>query len=156
MTEALGMVEVRGLATALVAANLAVHTADVSISGFGYLHDGQVSVSVRGPVDAVRAAVEAIEERMPRGTVVASNVIARVAEELEPVLRQRAVPVGGRVGAPKVRGRGPAYRSAPDGDTGSDRTDDGPAGSAGGTSTGRRGTGSTAPRTRRSNPRRER
>jgi ethanolamine utilization protein EutM len=109
VTDALGMVELRGLTSALVAANIAVNSARVSIAGFGYLHDGQVTVSLRGSVDSVRAAVDAIGAGLAAGVVGATSVIGRVSPALEPVLRERAVPIGGRVGAPKVRGRGRGY-----------------------------------------------
>lgn len=105
MTDSLGMVQVRGLASALAAANLALHTADVRVAGFSYLQDGQVTVSLRGSVDSVRAAVDAVRDR-PDAETLGSSVIGRVAPSVEGVVQERSVTVGGRVGAPGLPGRG--------------------------------------------------
>lgn len=109
MTESLGTVQVRGLASALRAANLAANTAAVTVAGFAYMHEGQVVVTLRGTVDSVRAAVDAVLGGLGPEVVTAHSVIGRVATDLDPVLRERTVRVGGRVGAPVVPGRGRAY-----------------------------------------------
>lgn len=106
---AIGMVEVRSLSAGLVAANLAVQTAAVKVTGFGYLHDGQVMVTIRGSVDAVRAAVDAITGHLAEATLHASSVIARPDAQVESLLGERYVPIGGRAGAPRVPGRGRRY-----------------------------------------------
>jgi ethanolamine utilization microcompartment shell protein EutS len=106
---AIGMVEVNGLSTGVVAANLASHTAAVTVAGFGYLHDGQVMVTLRGSVDAVQAAVDAITGHLSEDAVHATSVIARPDEQVEPLLRERYVSLGGRAGAPPVPGRGRRY-----------------------------------------------
>lgn len=107
------MVEVKGLSTAVVAANLATHAAAVEVGGFGYLHEGQVMLTVRGSVDSVRAAIDAITGRLPGDAVRASSVIARPDPQVERVITERFVRVGGRVGAPRVLGRGRRYAPPP-------------------------------------------
>lgn len=115
MTEgtAIGMVEVKGLSTGVVAANLASQTAAVTFAGFGYLHDGQVMVTLRGSVDAVRAAVDAITGQFAEAAVHAASVIARPDGKIEPLLDERFVRFGGRAGAPAVPGRGRRYDPSP-------------------------------------------
>jgi microcompartment protein CcmL/EutN len=109
------MVEVQGLSMAVVAANLATQAASVTLGGFGYLHEGQVMVTIRGSVDSVRAALDAISGGLPGAAVHASGVIARPDPQVERVIGERFVPVGGRVGAPRVPGRGRRYNPpAPD------------------------------------------
>lgn len=110
--EAVGMVEVRGLSAAVLAANLAGHAAAVSVGGLGYLHEGQVMLTIRGSVDSVRAALDAVTGGLPRDMVRASSVIARPDPQVEGVIAERFVTVGGRVGAPRVLGRGRRYPPA--------------------------------------------
>lgn len=102
------MVEVQGLPTAITAANAAVQAASVALHGFGYLHDGQVMVSVTGSVSSVRAAVDAMAAAAA-GRVRSHGVIASPDPQIAPVLAERRVPVGARVGAPRVPGRGPRF-----------------------------------------------
>jgi hypothetical protein len=111
--EAVGMVEVKGLSTAVVAVNVATQTAAVTVGGLGYLHEGQVMLTVRGSVDSVRAALDAITARLAPAGIRASSVIARPDTQVEDVISERFVPVGGRVGAPRVPGRGRRYSQAP-------------------------------------------
>lgn len=106
------MVEVRGLSAAVVAANLASQTAAVTVGGLGYLHEGQVMLTVRGSVDSVRAALDAVTAGLPSATVRASSVIARPDPQVEGVIAERFVSVGGRAGAPRVPGRGRRYAAA--------------------------------------------
>lgn len=111
---AIGMIEVKGLSNGVRAANAAVNAAEVRVTGLGYLHEGMVMVTVRGDVASVRAAIDAAAEEVGHGLVHAASVLARPAPQVEAVVRERMVAVGGRVGAPRVRGRG-AGRQAPAG-----------------------------------------
>lgn len=104
------MVEVGGLATAVVVANAATHTADVELTGFGYLHEGQVMVTITGSVASVKAAVDAMAVAAGP-SLRARSVIARPDPQIETVVAERQVGVGRRVGAPRVPGRGPRFRA---------------------------------------------
>lgn len=66
-SEALGMIETRGLIGAIEAADAMVKAASVSLEGLEKIGSGLVTVMVRGDVGAVKAAVEA-------GNVAACNV----------------------------------------------------------------------------------
>ncbi|HEX5203907.1 MAG TPA: BMC domain-containing protein [Actinoplanes sp.] len=142
MADSVGTLQVRGLASAFRAANLAANTAAVTVAGFAYMHEGQVVVTLRGAVDSVRAAVDAVLGGLGPDVVTAHSVIGRVATDLDPVLRERTVRVGGRVGAPVVRGRGRAYAEpAPETGTPPDRNGT----PAGGSETPADGSGTPAP-----------
>ena len=110
-TLAVGMIEMKGLSTGVVAANIASQTAAVTVAGFGYLHDGQVMVTVRGSVDSVQAAVDAVTARLGGAVVRAKSTIPRPDPEIEALMDERYVAIGGRAGAPPVRGRGRWYDS---------------------------------------------
>lgn len=66
-SEALGMIETRGLIGAIEAADAMVKAASVTLAGMDKIGSGLVTVKVRGDVGAVKSAVEA-------GNVAASNV----------------------------------------------------------------------------------
>jgi ethanolamine utilization protein EutM len=57
--QALGMVETKGLVSAIEAADSMVKAADVSLIGKQQIGSGLVTVMVRGDTGAVKAAVEA-------------------------------------------------------------------------------------------------
>lgn len=85
MNEALGIIEIQGLATAIAVADCMVKTANVSIKsvepakGMGYM-----TVKITGDVGAVNAAVHAGKQAgMMNGKYISSSVIARPAEGLE-------------------------------------------------------------------------
>lgn len=105
------MVEVKGLSTGVVAANIASQTAAVTVAGFGYLHDGQVMVTVRGSVDSVQAAVDAVTGRLAGAVVRSKSLIPRPDQQIEALLDERYVAIGSCAGAPPVRGRGRWYDS---------------------------------------------
>ncbi|NLY52848.1 MAG: BMC domain-containing protein [Firmicutes bacterium] len=76
--DALGLIEVVGLAAACEAADAAVKTANVELLGFEPSGQGMVTIKLTGDVGAVTAAVEAAcaaGSRLSR--VHASRVIAR-------------------------------------------------------------------------------
>lgn len=78
MGEALGLIETRGLVAAIEAADAMVKAANVQLVGYEKVGGGLVSVTVRGDVGAVRAAVEAGSAAASRiGEVVSTHVIPR-------------------------------------------------------------------------------
>ena len=78
MTDALGMIETRGFAAMVEAADAMVKAAKVELVGFEKIGGGYVTAIVRGDVAAVKAAVEAGARGAERvGEVVAVHVIAR-------------------------------------------------------------------------------
>ncbi|MDY0002963.1 MAG: BMC domain-containing protein [Polyangia bacterium] len=85
--EALGLIETRGLLPAIEAADAMVKAAKVSLQGRGFVGGGLVTVTVRGDVGAVKAAVEAGAEAARRvGELISAHVIPRPHVELEDVL----------------------------------------------------------------------
>ena len=85
--EALGMVETRGLVSAIEAADAMVKAANVTLIGTEKIGSGLVSVMVRGDVGAVKSAVEAGGAAACRlGEVVATHVIPRPHNDVEKLL----------------------------------------------------------------------
>ena len=86
-TNALGMIETRGLVAAIEAADAMVKAANVSLIGTEKIGSGLVSVMVRGDVGAVKAAVEAGGTAAARlGEVIATHVIPRPHSDVEKIL----------------------------------------------------------------------
>ncbi|MBI2569528.1 MAG: BMC domain-containing protein [Candidatus Schekmanbacteria bacterium] len=78
--DALGLLETRGLATAVEAADAAVKAASVSIVGYEVTIPAMVTIKLLGDVAAVKAAVEAGAAAASRvGQLVAAHVIPRPA-----------------------------------------------------------------------------
>lgn len=78
MAEALGMIEARGFAAMVEAADAMVKAAKVELVSYEKTGGGYVTAVVRGDVAAVKAAVEAgVRSAEKVGEVVASHVIAR-------------------------------------------------------------------------------
>ncbi|MDR1542241.1 MAG: BMC domain-containing protein [Clostridiales bacterium] len=87
VTEALGMIETRGLVAAIEAADAMVKAANVVLIGSEKIGSGLVTVMVRGDVGAVKAAVEAGAMAAGRlGEIVASHVIPRPHSDVEKIL----------------------------------------------------------------------
>ena len=85
--EALGMVETRGLVSAIEAADAMVKAAEVTLIGTEKIGSGLVSVMVRGDVGAVKAATEAGSTAASRlGEIVAVHVIPRPHGDVEKIL----------------------------------------------------------------------
>ena len=85
--ESYGYVETRGLITAIEAADAALKTADVRLTGCYSVGGGIVTVEVTGDVAAVNAAVNAaVESARKLGNYLSSNVIARVDSETKKIL----------------------------------------------------------------------
>jgi ethanolamine utilization protein EutM len=88
--QALGLIETRGLIAAIEAADAMVKTAHVVLTGREYVGSAQVTVSVRGDVGAVTAAVDAGARAARRvGDLLAVHVIPAPDEETE-----KTVPAG--------------------------------------------------------------
>ena len=79
MSEAIGMVETKGLVGLIEATDAMAKAANVTIVKRVSIAGGLVTVVVRGDVGSVRAAVEA---GVQVGEVVASHVIPRPSEGL--------------------------------------------------------------------------
>lgn len=78
MADALGMIETRGFAAMVEAADAMVKAAKVELTSFEKTGGGYVTAVVRGDVAAVKAAIDAGVRSAERvGEVIASHVIAR-------------------------------------------------------------------------------
>ncbi len=77
-TDALGMIETRGFAAMVEAADAMVKAAKVELIGYEQIGGGYVTAIVRGDVAAVRAAVDAGARAAERiGEIVSTHVIPR-------------------------------------------------------------------------------
>ena len=86
-SEALGMVETRGLIGSVEAADAMVKAANVTLVAKEYIGAGYVTVLVRGDVGAVKAATDAGAAAARRvGELIAVHVIPRPHIEVERVL----------------------------------------------------------------------
>lgn len=87
MSEALGLVETKGLIGSIEAADAMVKAANVVLAGKEYIGAGYVTVMVRGDVGAVKAATDAGAAAARRvGELVSVHVIPRPHAEVEKVL----------------------------------------------------------------------
>jgi microcompartment protein CcmL/EutN len=87
MAEALGMIECRGFAAMVEAADAMVKAAKVELVSMQKTGGGYVTAVVRGDVAAVKAAVDAgIRGAEKVGEVVATHVIARPHNNIDSVL----------------------------------------------------------------------
>jgi ethanolamine utilization protein EutM len=86
-SDALGMVETRGLIGSIEAADAMVKAANVTLIGKEYIGAGFVTVLVRGDVGAVKAATDAGAAAARRvGELVSVHVIPRPHIEVERIL----------------------------------------------------------------------
>lgn len=86
-SEALGMVETRGLVGAIEAADAMVKAANVALIGYEKIGSGLVTVMVRGDVGAVKAATDAgAAAARAVGEVVSIHVIPRPHSDTEKIL----------------------------------------------------------------------
>ena len=86
-SNALGMIETRGLVGAVEAADAMVKAANVTLIGRSQVGGGLVTVMVRGDVGAVKAATEPGAETASQvGELVSVHVIPRPHDELESIL----------------------------------------------------------------------
>ena len=86
-TNALGMVETRGLVAAIEAADAMVKAANVQLVGKEQVGGGLVTVFVRGDVGAVKAATDAGAAAAQRvGELISVHVIPRPDGSVESIL----------------------------------------------------------------------
>ncbi|MBI5879874.1 MAG: BMC domain-containing protein [Chloroflexi bacterium] len=87
MAEALGMIETKGFAAMVEAADAMVKAAKVDLVGYEKIGGGYVTAIVRGDVAAVKAALEAGAKSAEKiGEVVSVHVIARPHVNVDLVL----------------------------------------------------------------------
>ena len=87
MSEALGMIETKGLVGAIEAADAMVKAANVVLVGYEKIGSGLVTVMVRGDVGAVKAAANAGAAAARNvGEVVSIHVIPRPHVDVEKIL----------------------------------------------------------------------
>ena len=87
VTQALGMIETKGLVASIEAADAMVKAANVTLIGKVHVGGGLVTVMVRGDVGAVKSAVEAGASSAGRlGELVATHVIPRPHTDVEMIL----------------------------------------------------------------------
>ena len=86
-SEALGLIETKGLIGSVEAADAMVKAANVVLVGKEYIGAGYVTVLVRGDVGAVKAATDAGAAAARRvGELVSVHVIPRPHTEVERIL----------------------------------------------------------------------
>jgi len=86
-TNALGMIETRGLVAAIEAADAMVKAANVTLVGKEQIGSGLVTVMVRGDVGAVKAATDAGSAAAERvGELVSVHVIPRPHADVNEML----------------------------------------------------------------------
>ena len=89
LTEALGMIETRGLVGMIEASDAMAKTAKVRLLGYEKIGSGLVTTLCRGEVGAVRAAVDAGAAAAQKvGELVSVHVIPRPHDDLEKYLRK--------------------------------------------------------------------
>ncbi|KHD45975.1 carboxysome structural protein EutM [Streptococcus uberis] len=89
-SEALGMIETKGLVGSIEAADAMVKAANVTLIGKEHVGGGLVTVLVRGDVGAVKAATDAGAAAAQRiGELVSVHVIPRPHSEVETILPHR-------------------------------------------------------------------
>ena len=97
-TNALGMVETKGLVAAIEAADAMVKSANVQMVGKEQVGGGLVTVMVRGDVGAVKAATDAGAAAAEKvGELISVHVIARPHAEVDVILpkgRKNILPEG--------------------------------------------------------------
>lgn len=94
-TNALGMIETRGLVAAIEAADAMVKSANVQLVGKEQVGGGLVTVMVRGDVGAVKSATDAGAAAAEKvGELISVHVIPRPHTEVDAIL-----PKGKDIGA---------------------------------------------------------
>ncbi len=87
ISNALGMVETKGLVAAIEAADAMVKAANVTLVGKETIGSGLVTIMVRGDVGAVKAATDAGAAAAERvGELMSVHVIPRPHSEVEAIL----------------------------------------------------------------------
>lgn len=94
-TNALGMVETKGLVGAIEAADAMVKSANVNLVGKEQVGGGLVTVMVRGDVGAVKAATDAGAAAAEKvGELVSVHVIPRPHTEVDAILPKGRMVMG--------------------------------------------------------------
>ena len=87
MSQALGLVETKGLTGAIESADAMVKAANVTLIGYEKIGFGLVTVMVRGDVGAVKAATDSGAEAARNvGELISVHVIPRPHSEIERVI----------------------------------------------------------------------
>ena len=90
-SDALGMVETKGLVGAIEAADAMTKSANVVLVGYEKIGSGLVTVMVRGDVGAVKASVDAGAVAAEKvGELVSKHVIPRPHTDVEKILPKTA------------------------------------------------------------------
>lgn len=87
---AIGMIETRGLAALVVAADAMLKSAAVDFIGWKKVGSGLCSCYIQGDVAAVRAALDAgVAVAREMGQVISSQVLSRPHDEIQSMLPKR-------------------------------------------------------------------
>ena len=88
--KALGLIETRGMVGAIVAADIAVKTAQVELINREHTKGGLVCIEFEGDVAAVKASVEAaVTAIKDMGIYVGSHVIPRPDDSVEKIIKRK-------------------------------------------------------------------
>ena len=88
--KALGLIETRGMVGAIVAADIALKTAQVELISKEYTKGGLVCIEFEGDVAAVKASVEAaVTAIKDMGIYVGSHVIPRPDDSVEKIINRK-------------------------------------------------------------------
>ena len=88
--KALGLIETRGMVGAIVAADIALKTAQVELISKEYTKGGLVCIEFEGDVAAIKAAVEAaVTAIKDMGIYVGSHVIPRPDDSIEKIIKRK-------------------------------------------------------------------
>ena len=88
--KALGLIETRGMVGAIVAADIALKTAQVEFISKEYTKGGLVCIEFEGDVAAVKASVEAaVTAIKDMGIYIGSHVIPRPDDSVEKIIKRK-------------------------------------------------------------------
>ena len=88
--KALGLIETRGMVGAIVAADIALKTAQVELISKEYTKGGLVCIEFEGDVAAVKASVEAaVTALKDMGIYIGSHVIPRPDDSVEKIIKRK-------------------------------------------------------------------
>ena len=88
--KALGLIETRGMVGAIVAADIALKTAQVELISKEYTKGGLVCIEFEGDVAAVKASVEAAVTAIKEmGIYIGSHVIPRPDDSVEKIIKRK-------------------------------------------------------------------
>jgi len=100
-SQALGLLEVKGLVALMEGTDAMLKAANVEMIGWDKAGSGMVTAFVKGDVAAVKAAMDAGAEAAGRiGTVISVHVIARPHDELGAMLPKPKKPAEAKPGTP--------------------------------------------------------